>query len=277
VSITDAQALARDLNNQERRALQDPDSFINYLRTHNYPRFFQYGSGPWANAEDFTRANWEVHGLADWFGLRWDIDSLERVADLTIPATACSEETTFTDEDDVDLFRLNYTNDPENFSHMAVKNGVPYFFYALCELAPQPVYGESFRLVRQWEADVRVAIDSGVEDYLAFIRDTNYPGLYDFESDRWAIGEDIVRRDWRDLRDVSFFAFDYRSAGILDLDMSQDDPGCAPSFSYFPTTLWILEVSPDGEVYTNYFVIENGVLYNTYALCRIVDEDELAA
>jgi hypothetical protein len=158
---------------------------------------------------------------------------------------------------------------------MAVKDGVPYFFYALCQFAPQPTYGESLRLARAWEADLRLAIDAGVDDYLAFIRETNYPGLFDFESERWLRGEDAVRRDWADI-DVHFFDFDYRSAGIVDLEIIGDGPGCEPSVTYFPTTLWILEISPDGDQYTNYFVIEDGVLYNTYAICRIVDEDELA-
>jgi serine/threonine protein kinase len=272
VSIAEAQELARDLNNQERLALKDADSFINHLRTNNYPQFFQYGSGPWANAEDFTRANWEIHNLADWFGLRWDIDSLERVSDSTIPATACSDETTFAPDDGVDLFRLSSTNAPENVSHMAVRDGVPYLFYALCDLAPEPLYGDSLRLVKQWAADFRVAKESGVEDYLAFIRETNYPGLYDFESEGWVNGEDIIRRDWDEWRGYSF-DFDYRSAGILYLELLQEDPGCMPTVAYFPTTLWILEAPPDGNPYVNYFVIENGVLYNMSAICRVVDDE----
>lgn len=272
-TIVEAQEMARDLDNQERRALRSADSFISHLRANNYPQFFEYGSGPWANAEDFLRAHWEIHNLTEWIGYSWNVDSLERVSDVTIPATACSDEKTFTSDDDVELFRMTSRNDPENFTHMAVKSGVPYFFSALCQFASPPDYYDALRLVRQWENDMRTAIDEGPKSYLQFIRDTNYPGLYDFESERWSNGEDIVRRDWREWREFALFPFDYRSAGILELEVDQDDPDCLPTVGYFPTTLWILEVTPDGETYTNYFIIENGTLYNTYAFCQVLDDE----
>lgn len=272
-TIAEAREMARGLDYQERQALRSADTFVSHLRANNYPQFFEYGSGPWANAEDFLRAHWEIHNFPEWIGYSWDLSSIERVSDVTLAATACSDEKTFTSDDDVELFRMTSRNDAENFTHMAVKSGVPYFFYALCEFAPPPDYYDALRLVRQWENDMRTAIDEGPEAYLQFIRDTNYPGLYDFESERWANGENIVRRDWREWREFALFDFDYRSAGILELDVDQDDPDCLPSVGYFPTTLWILEVTPDGEPYTNYFIIENGTLYNTYAFCRVLDDE----
>jgi serine/threonine protein kinase len=276
-TIAQAQEMARDLDNQERRALRTANTLISHLRTHNYPQFFRYGSDSWRNAETFVRANWDVHGLGDRFRNNWDVNSIERVDAFTISATACSAGKTFTKEDDVELFRIYSRDNPQNFSHMAVKEGVPYFFFPLCEFAPESEYAQALRLIGQWEEDLRIAIDAGSEAYLEFIKDTNYPGLYDFESERWVAGEDIVRETWSEFRDLAFFEFNYKSAGILDLELNQDDRGCSPTVTYFPRTLWILEIVPEADPYPNYFIIENGILYNTYAFCRVLEEEGFPA
>lgn len=272
-TIAEAKEMARDLDNQERRALRSANTLISHLRAHNYPQFFRYGSDSWRNAETFVRANWEVHNLGDRFGNNWDVDSLEKVDAFTISATACSVGKTFAKEDGVELFRISSRDNPENFSHMAVKEGVPYFFWPLCEFAPESEYAQAIRLAGQWEEDLRIAIDAGSEAYLEFIKDTNYPGLYDFESERWVAGEDIVRGTWSEFQDFAFFEFNYRSAGILDLELNLDDPDCSPTVPYFPRSLWILENVPEADPYPNYFIIENGIFYNIYAFCRVLEEE----
>lgn len=62
------------------------------------------------------------------------------------------------------------------------------------------------------------------------------------------------------------------------MELNWDDPGCAPEISYFPTSLWILNtIISDEDPPPYYFIIEDGVLYNTIAFCWFLDDDAIPA
>lgn len=270
-TIAEVQEIVAEIEQEQVQALSGAQSYLDFLRDRNFPGVFDYESPSWQSAESFYRAHWDVNDLtafSDWF--KPDIDTVAEVTGWVLPETECSVSFAPGDRPGVEVFAV-LDRDSESLVHyIGVKDGRGYVFSPLCNLTPADRVAEARAALEDYLKREAQAKLKGPNDYFSFVRENNYPDLYDTTSSRWRLGEAIITEAWQNQRLFLPDRRDLDSIGILDVRFAPGTNGCAPTRLQVPAAMWVVTTpARGGKPYAEYFQYHEGNLYSFTALCDI--------
>lgn len=263
--------IVTEIEGQQDRALESSDSYLDFLRDRNFPGVFDYDSPSWQHAENFYRAHWDVNNLrsfSEWF--KPNIDTITEVSGWVLPETECSVAFAPGEQPGVEVFAVRDRGSESLVHYIGVKDGRGFVFSPLCNLTPADRISEARAALEDYLRGEESARHQGPAEYFDFVRENNYPDLYDMTSSRWRFGEAILAEVWEsqalelpDKRDLD-------SIGILDVRFQPGVEGCAPTRLKVPAAMWVVTTpARGGEPYAEYFQYHEGRLYGFVALCDV--------
>ena len=269
--LSEVAEIVAEIETGQEMALENADDYLAFLRERNLPGVFDYESPSWVLAENFYRAHWDVSNLratSGWFTP--DLETLSPASDWVLPETECSEQMVPGKEQGVEVFSARDRFDSQTVHYVGVVNGEGYLFSPLCNITPADRVAEARTALAAHLRAEAEAKEQGPQAYFEFVRETNYPDLYDTQTSSWRIGEAILQEVWElnglhraDVRNLD-------SIGILDLTLSQGDQSCSPSKVSFPAALWVVTTPAEGgDPFVEYFHYHEGQLRGFVALCNV--------
>jgi hypothetical protein len=272
-SIAEAREIISALFLEESEAIAEgPEAYISFVNRNNFPGAFDTSAPSWKRGEEFLRTQWVGYfGELGMWTTTPDLQSVAPEQDWVMTESACSPELTPGDEEGVEVFKFRdsvYTEGPP--MHVAVKDGVGYFFSSICDWSPDDIIAEATEAIKQMSLEEEIARRKGPDEYLQYVRDGNVPGMFDYDSDAWRNGENLLRNNWSAWNMETMPIKNYQSMGTStyypDLEF---DPDCVPNLSEFETGVWILETDPlaDPPEYSTLFLKHNGEWYHHNGLC----------
>lgn len=270
-SLADVAVIVAEIEQEQDRALQGSQAYIDFLRDRNFPDVFDYDSQSWQHAESFYRAHWTVNNLrsfSEWF--KPNIDTITEVTGWVLPATECSREFAPGDQPGVEVFAVRDRGSESLVHYIGIKDGRGFVFSPLCNLTPADRISEARAALEEYLRGEAEAKQQGPNQYFEFVRDNNYPDLYDTTSSRWRLGEAIITEVWESQALALPDQRDLDSIGILDVRFSPGVEGCAPTRLKVPAAMWVVTTpARGGKPYAEYFQYHEGRLYGFVALCDI--------
>jgi len=270
-SIPQVEEIIKEIEQEQDLALSGAEDYINFLRDRNFPGVFNYDSPSWQHAESFYRAHWDINNLksfSEWF--KPDTQTITEVSGWVLPETECSSPFAPGDEPGVEVFAVRDRGSENLVHYIGIKDGRGFVFSPLCNLTPPDRIAEARAALEDYLAREAQAKQEGPKQYFEFVRENNYPDLYDTTTARWRLGEAIITEVWES---QSVFLPDQRdldSIGILDVRFAPGREGCAPTRLKVPAAMWVVTTpARGGKPYAEYFQYHEGNLYSFVALCDI--------